>query len=315
MPRTRRLAALAAAAASLTAAAPASADTGYAVDQRNRLLTFDTTDPAGAVAQPVRGLPANSTIVGIDERPKTGALYAVLKARSGAASAYTIDPATGRATLAFALVDATTKAPVVLTGATQGVDFNPSADALRIISSSGQNLRALPSDRVVATVQRSAGDTFVDGYLSYGPFTDPMRAPALGVDAAAYTNNVATTGGATELLDIDSANEDLVLQSPPNNGTLVRRGDVGIAGRPVQGFDITTASSVNTGYVVLGDTRPTGRPTDALEAILAALQLQRPPRSELSRIDLATGALTPVGTFPTNLVVDVAIDTPAPVAP
>jgi hypothetical protein len=68
-------------------------------------------------------------------------------------SVYTIAPATGQAMLAFALVapgrTAATQpvTPIVLSGTEFGVDFNPAADALRIVSDTGQDLRALPSAR------------------------------------------------------------------------------------------------------------------------------------------------------------------------
>ena len=63
---------------------------------------------------------------------------------------------------------------VALTGTNFGVDFNPAADRLRVISDTGQNLRH----------DLTAGTTTVDG-LTYPPATTP----ATGVTGAAYTNN------------------------------------------------------------------------------------------------------------------------------
>ena len=60
-----------------------------------------------------------------------------------------------------------------------GVDFNPAADRLRIISNRGQNL---------AHNVNAGGVTVANATLTY---TAPPAAPvvALGVTAAAYTNN------------------------------------------------------------------------------------------------------------------------------
>ena len=304
------------AAVSILAAPSASAsfhgDRAYALDAAGNVHTYALGNPGAATSRPLTGIGAGETVVGIDERPKTGALYAVTKGGGGEGRAYVVDPATGAASLAFALVQAGTATPVLLTGATFGVDFNPAADALRIIGDDGQNLRALPSDRVVATVQRFAGDTFTDGTLSYSPITTSPRPAATGVNAAAYTNNDNDAATATTLFDIDTPNADLVAQNPPNDGTLTKVADLSIAGRSVQGFDISGASLA---FVALGNARVTLPPRNVVEQVLQLLGLQGPRtelRTQLSTVNLATGALSPVGTFATNRIVDIAVDTPAP---
>jgi len=75
---------------------------------------------------------------------------------------------------------------------------------------------------------------------------------------------------ATELFDIDVAQDVLALQSPPNNGTLVTRGPLGVDATDAQ-FDIGTDG---TAYAALA------RPGQAA--------------AELHRIDLANGKATPV---------------------
>jgi hypothetical protein len=72
-------------------------------------------------------------------------------------------------------------APVVLSGERFGVDFNPAA--LRIVSDTGENLRAFPSDTAPTGVSRITGQTIVDGALNEN------GAPATGIVGAAYTNN------------------------------------------------------------------------------------------------------------------------------
>jgi hypothetical protein len=85
-----------------------------------------------------------------------------------------------------------------------GVDFNPAADRLWIISDTAQNLR---HDVV-------GGVTNVDTKLTLN------GAPAYGVTAAAYTNNDLNGGTATTLIDVDTTNDQVEIQSLPNNGTL-----------------------------------------------------------------------------------------------
>lgn len=282
-----------------------------------QLVVFDLTGPGRRTAPvTITGLPTGSTVVGIDERPKTGALYAVVKQADGTGAMYTVVPSTGVATLAAPLRNATSLAPIVLTGSQFGVDFNPAADALRIVGDDGQNLRALPSDRLVAAVNRFTGDTFVDGTLSYTPVAVSPRPAATGITASAYTQNLPVTA-ATALFNIDTVAADLTTQAPPNDGTQVKVADVATAGRPVHGFDITTAGTTDRGFVAVGYTEVVPS-TSALEDLLRALGLVPTPtraRTELVQVDLTTGAFTTRGAIAGGPIVDFAIDTPAPVAP
>ena len=246
-----------------------------------------------------------------------GALYAVTKGAGNAGRVYTINPATGRATLAFALVapGRTTAGgaatPIALSGTQFGVDFNPAADALRIVSNTGQNLRALPSDRVAAMVQRFAGDTFTDGALSYSPIAASPRPVETGVNSAAYTNNDTDPTTATALYDIDAATQrDLVLQNPPNDGTLAKVADLDLGTRQVQGFDIRGATDA---FAVLGGLRLPA----FIEAILIDRGIELPAGIpvRLASVNLTTGALDERGFVGTSSpLVGFTIDIPAPAA-
>ena len=275
-PRNRRLrrgTALAAGALALAVAAPTvaqaqnAAPSAYGATANGRLVTFSLASPLNTSTRTITGLAAGDTIVGIDERPVNGALYAVTKGSTSAGRVYTINPATGQATLAFALVApgrttaAGAAAPVILSGTQFGVDFNPAADALRIVSNTGQNLRALPSDRVVplpSPTQRFAGDTFTDGALSYAPLATMPRPVEPGVNSAAYTNNDTNPATGTALYDIDAVSQaDLVIQAPPNDGTLTKVADLALGTHQVQGFDIR---GVDEAYAVIGGPcRPSSR--------------------------------------------------------
>jgi Domain of unknown function (DUF4394) len=204
----------------------------------------------------VRGIGSRESLIGIDRRPADGMLYAVAQSRSGA-NLYTVDPSSGRASLVAPLVAAPTATaprggPVVLNGDEFGFDFNPAADALRIVSDTGQNLRVIPSNRVgPGGVQLLTGDTFTDGNLNRAGVV------ATGVTAVAYLNNDNDPATPTTLFDIDSNRDELYMQNPPNDGTLVLVGQLGLRTQSLAGFDIVTQNGMNTAYAALsrGDRR------------------------------------------------------------
>ena len=234
-----------------SAGAQTSGQTLYGLTTNDRLVTFSADSPdniQGSVR--IRGLQSRETLIGIDRRPANGALYAVGRSRSGA-TLYTVDPASGQATTVAPLVSAPTatnpnRTPIRLDGGEFGFDVNPAADAIRIVSDSGQNLRVIPSPRVgPGGVMLQTGDTFTDGTLNRA------GAVATGVTAAAYLNNDNDPATATTLFDIDSAMDTLNIQNPPNDGTLAPVGPLGLSTRPRAGFDIVTQNGVNTAYAAL----------------------------------------------------------------
>ena len=168
----------------------------------------------------VTGLQGPDTaLIGIDFRVQNGKLYGV----GNGGGVYTIDPKTAEATFVNALT-------VPLAGTVFGVDFNPAADRLRIVSDTGQNLAHNVND---------LGVTAPNATLTYTiPPATPV-VPALGVTAAAYTNNdlnQPSTG--TTLFDLDTTLDQVVIQSPPGNGILVATGKLGVDAAPASGFDI-----------------------------------------------------------------------------
>ena len=153
-----------------------------------RLVRFRSDSPRRArdIAA-IKGLAGTDTeIVGIDFRVQDGKLYGV----GNGGGVYTIDTTTARAQLVNNL-------SVPLSGTTFGVDFNPAADRLRIISDTGQNL---------AHNVNAGGVTLANGTLTYtAPPATPV--PATGVTGAAYTNNDVPPNGtptATTLFDLDT---------------------------------------------------------------------------------------------------------------
>jgi len=215
----RAAAALAATALGLIAPAGAqAAESFYGVTAANRLVTFNSDTP-GAIrsAVPITGLVDSDTgIQGIDVRPADRALYGV----GSAGILYRIDPVTGNATSISQIPGFT------LAGSSFGVDFNPVADRLRLVSNSGQNLRVNPLNGTATT----------DTALAYAA-GDVNAGKAPSVVGAAYTNNVAGAT-VTELFGLDTARDALVLQSPPNDGALHTRGALGFDAVSPAGFDI-----------------------------------------------------------------------------
>jgi hypothetical protein len=166
--------------------AQAQSATIYGVTTGNQLVRFNAGAPGAlATVGAITGLQAGENILGIDFRPATGELFAL----GSTSRIYIIDRTTGAATAVGAPFTP------ALAGTNFGFDFNPTVDRIRIVSDTGQNLRANPSN----------GTVIVDGALNPGT-------PA--VTAAAYTNNFAgaTT---TTLYDIDATTDRLLIQSNP----------------------------------------------------------------------------------------------------
>ena len=146
----------------------------------------------------------------------------------------------------------------LLSGTSFGFDFNPVVDRIRVVSNTGQNLRLDPNTGAVAAV---------DGNLNPGA---PM------ISGAAYTNNFPGAT-ATVLFDIDAASDKLFTQNPPNNGSLVETGPLGINVEQNNGFDIGGTSNKAYALLRVGGT------------------------TKMYAINLATGAATLFSEFPSNV--------------
>ena len=211
-----------------SAPAPVAVGDTIALSASGRLFSFNRETPGTEVGSvTVSGLLDEETLLGIDFRPADGLLYGV----GSKGSIYKILPATGVATVASTLRAAAGSAnPFTdLSGANFGVDFNPVADRLRVVSNTGQNLR----------INVDTGDTINDGTIA------PASA---SVSASAYTNAFPGTT-TTRLFNLNLATNSLDLQDPPNNGTLVTGAPLGITTTAVNGFDIDARN--NAGYAAL----------------------------------------------------------------
>jgi len=185
----------------------------YAVNSSNQLVIFNPFNPV-PVTKPIDGLIAGETILGMDFRPLNGQLYAL----GSSSRLYTINASSG-----LAAVVGTGPLTTLLLGSDFGFDFNPVVDMIRVVSNAGQNLRLNPNTGIV---------TAVDGALSPG---------TPSITGAAYTNNFVGTA-ATVLYDIDTQTSRLYKQDPPNMGTLVDVGPLGVTATAGNGFDIGSTS-------------------------------------------------------------------------
>ncbi|THA83002.1 DUF4394 domain-containing protein [Streptomyces sp. A0592] len=282
--RTLTVASAVVVAALCTAAAPAAADiapqalpgqeyrTGLSaigLTQDQRLLEFDIAKPSQTWSLGrVTGLAGDTKLVGIDFRVQNEKLYGV----GDQGGIYTLNTKNAKAMKVSQLT-------VALAGTAFGVDFNPAANRLRVISSTGQNMRHNIDDPAAPLT------TTVDGTLT-NPTTPPST--AMGVTGAAYTNNDLNAATATTLFDLDTMADRISLQSPANAGTLAPTGNLGVDAALDAGFDIyyNPAAGTNHGFAAIG----TGN------------------SYRLYAVDLLTGKATSKGAFPTQYqVTDLAL--------
>ena len=220
------------------------AQTVFGLTNRDQLVSWNVSAPEMLTsASFISGLASNETVVGIDYR-SNGSLYAL----GSYGNIYTLNTVTAAATFVSSI-------GVQLSGTEFGVDFNPVADRLRVVSNLGQNLR----------INVDTGATTVDGTIN----------PVSHLMGGSYTNTfVGSTS--TTLYTLDSNTDMLHLQSPPNAGGQVPVGSLGIDFTGIGDIEIlANGSGGNVAY--------------------AALQTAGTSGSSFWRVNLATGAATSLG--------------------
>ncbi|MFD9194136.1 DUF4394 domain-containing protein [Streptomyces phaeochromogenes] len=275
----KRMAAAVAAASAIAALVVATPGTSHAAPPRllafgisadgTLMAAFNTDDP-GTLNwfKRIDGLVGDTAVVGLDFRVQNGLLYLV--GNKGGIYTVQIPPAVPNP-----LVTKVSQLSVPLQGTNFGVDFNPAADRLRIISDTGQNLAHNLANSSTATNTPLT----TDGATTHG------------VTGAAYTNNDLNSATATTLFDINTTSDQVVIQSPPANGLLVPTGSLGFDAGVNAGFDIFSDLSAgktisNTAFATL---TPAGAST-----------------STFYTVDVLTGATTSVDQFPIAIT-DVAV--------
>lgn len=230
------------------------------------LVRFDTAAPGVVTTVGVIG-GATTSLDGIDFRPADGALYGYNAATSGI---YRVDTATGQTTLVSTSTTAVGRTAV-------GIDFNPAADRLRVVSADDHNLR----------INVATGATLVDGTLAYAA-GDANAGANPHITEAAYTNNDNNAATGTTLYYIDDLLDVLVNTSNPNAGVLNTVGALGLDIDEYLGFDISTdAAGVNRAFASLRVAGAQG----------------------LYAINLATGAATLIGAIGLDRLHGLAVST------
>jgi hypothetical protein len=242
---------------------PLRKETLHVLTQKMELLTLNAGQPGNVLQRTaVTGLPAGEVLVGMDYRVAKGVLFVL--SRTG--RLYTLDVPSG------ALKPVGTGAGMALQGDAFGVDFNPVADRVRVVSTSGQNLRLHPETGAVAATDPTP--TYAPGDAQAGQKPELL--------AAAYTYNKKDDKLTTNYA-IDRRAGMLVTQGSvdgvqpvvsPNTGVLFTVGALGTGPVLDAAFDIADVSG----------------------AAFAAMRTTSQPSTKLYTIDLSNGKATLVGT-------------------
>lgn len=242
-----------------------------ALTPSGELIRFSAGQPQVVLERkPVIGVAPGEQLLGLDFRVARGVLYTL----SSSGRLGTIDPANGQLTPVGAPL------ALALNGQQFGIDVNPVADRIRVVSDRGQNLRLHPDTGAVVDGDPTREGLQADADLQFAPGdVNAGRAPR--VVAAAYTynrrddkltTNYAIDAGLGALLTQGSAETALPVVSP-NSGRLFTVGALGTG--PLQDASFDIADVDNT----------------ALAALRSA------GRTRLYRVDLASGQATLLGTI------------------
>ena len=258
-------------------AGTASAGTIYAIDDQNNLFTFDNAAPQNITGGAfLTGLKPNEHLINIDFRPG-GAIPGTLYGIGSSYQVYTINAGTGLCT------------PVgvgfgPIAGNAFGMDFNPAADRIRLISDVDTSIRIDPTTGLLAGTDTPVAYKAGDVNVGKNP----------NIVGAGYTNSVNPAPATTTLYGIDSNTNSLVRiggvdggapEGSPNAGLLTTIGLLGEDFNNLAGFDIS-ANNVGFASLLVGSNS-----------------------SALYGINLATGATTPFGQIIGGVrVVDIALE-------
>src|SRR5215204_2991463 len=188
----------------------------YGLTATSQLVSFTATAP-GTTSSPlaITGLAAGEQIKAIDFRPLTGQLYGLaVNAAATLGRLYVINTATGVATAVGA---STFSLPGV---GSFSIDFNPTVDRIRLVSTAGLNMRLHPDLGTVVST-----DT-------------PLNPGSPTIADIAYSNNIPLSTSTT-LYDIDLTTDALYTQNFPNTGVLTLVGPLGADVTNLAGFDIS----------------------------------------------------------------------------
>lgn len=252
---------------------------GYALANEGKtlLVMADFSKPSD-----IMSFDLGTSFDAITWRPVTGELLGYANGQIR-----TIDPATGKTTDLGAtfMEDATTA-----DNASVGFDFNNKIDAVRIVSSAGDNLVYFPQgfgngDEKAGSVRRFTCLAYAAGDVNEG------KTPA--VFANAYTNAInGKTAEGTAQYALDAETDALVTLAN-NEGTLGTVGMISVSGEAADisglgGFDIVSEA-------------------EGKDEAYAIMQMEGADTAGLYSVDLATGAMTQITPLPVGGVTGFAV--------
>ncbi|WP_086663201.1 DUF4394 domain-containing protein [Lentzea kentuckyensis] len=238
----------------------------FGISGDGTLMATFTTDKPQVLdwVRQIQGFSGDTAAIGLDYRVQDGLMYLV--GNNGGIYTVKLPPTPA----SDPVVTKVSQLSVPLYGTKFGVDFNPAVDRLRVVSDTGQNLRHNLGDHT----------TTEDAILS----TPPALGPTRGVTAAAYTNNDLNPDTATTLFDIGTITDEVLIQSPANNGLLTATGKLTVDATDA-GFDI---------YSTLSGGKATS--SAGFAALVAANGA-----ATLYSVNLLTGTATSIGKFPLTI--------------
>ncbi len=226
--RTKLFAAVLTGTTALTILPAFAAGTAVGLIGDRTLVMIDTATAQVTGMQPVA---IEGRLLGIDWRSPDGTLIGV----TDSFAVVRIDPMTGAVS---EIVQMDTPLPIV-DGAPVIVDINPAADALRFMSGT-----------VNHRVNLTTGAVMMDGELHFGADSGTEGVPM--VVATAYINNLGKPE-TTAMFNLDLERAALLRQAPPNDGTNMVVGSLGVMVEGPLTFDVGTAEDgTNTAWATSG---------------------------------------------------------------
>ena len=256
-----------------TSEGPPRKEIAVAVTASNQLIRFNAGQPGRILSKTaLSGLQPGERVLDIDFRIAKGQLYLL----GSTGRLYRVDATTGAASAIGSPI------AMPLAGDVVGIDFNPTVDRLRVVSSAGLNMRLHPDTGAMID-----GNPTLDGVQPDTPLAyvagDVNAGKTPSVVSAAYTYN-KTDEKLTTNYALDAAAGTLVMQGSmegttpvvsPNTGQLRTVGPLGAGSFKTAAFDIA----------------------DITGAAFAALTAADSNTSRWVQIDLKTGAAKLIGTI------------------
>ncbi|HET7735522.1 MAG TPA: DUF4394 domain-containing protein [Nocardioidaceae bacterium] len=246
------------------------------------LVRFNTNTPGTTTTVGVSGVTAGETLVAISWRPSTGQLVGFgVNAVAETGTFYIVDPQSGAVTAVGtpSQVSWSNNLPDP-TAAGYGMDISPTADRVRIVAADGLNARINPNNGLPVDGDPLTVGTQPDTLLTSG-----------GVVSAAYANSYAGATSTT-LFDLNASTDQLLVQEPPNNGTLGQAKAITLNGAALD-------FSARSAFDLTSDVRVASNGAGSTGTAVAVLTVDG--TTGLYDISLATGAATLRGTMLASL--------------